>query len=212
MPVTEFACPTCLVAGVEVHLNYGPTGLTCPNNSAHIFQDTESFLESSPKKLEMPKVAPKIQPGVESFVVKIPTGLIEMLGKRFGAKLDVSVGALLGVMTDPGAFVVVSEDVKRLAALFDVRVKSAEALVGCVYNLWSERNQLRQQIEQRSGGSASPASGGDLPEMNGDFVQTTVRIEVDAFTTIKDKAKFNNLSFSEYVQQILSLAVKNSWI
>lgn len=211
MPVTEFACPTCLAAGVESHLNQAPGkfGLYCNVNPAHIFQDTEEFLASNPKKLAMPKQAPKIQPGLEQFIVKIPTGLIEMLGKRFGQKLDVSVAALLGVMTDPEAFVVVGEDVKRLRELLGIKIVGAEHLVGGVYNLWTERNQFKQQAEQKA---TSSGGGGDMPEMDGDFVQVAIRVDMDAFTEIKSKAKFNNLSFSQYVQQVLSMAVKNNWI
>jgi hypothetical protein len=211
MPITEFACPTCLAAGAEVHLVQSPGkfGLYCSANSAHIFQDTEEFLASNPKKLAMPKPAQKIQPGVEPFIVKIPTGLIEMLGKRFGTKLDVSVAALLAVMTDSQSFVVVGEDIKRLNELLSAKIANAENLVGHVYNLWVERNQFRQQAEQKSGG----ASGvGDLPEMDGDFVQTAIRINIDAYTAIREKAKFNGMSFSQYVQQVLSIAVQNSWI
>ncbi len=210
--LTEFACPMCLAAGKEVRLmqSAGKYGLYCSENSAHIFQDTEELLASKPKILPLPKAAPKIQPGVEPFIVKIPVGLIEMLGKRFGQKLDVSVAALLSVMTDPEAFVVVAEDVKRLRELFGSKIGSADALVGSVYSLWMERNQLKAQAEQK--GAVSSSGNGNLPEMNGDFVQTTVRINAEAFMTITEKAKFNHMSFSEYVQQVLSMAVENSWI
>lgn len=209
---TEFACPNCLAAGKKVRLlqSGGKFGLYCSENSAHIFQDTEEFLASNPVKMPLPKAAPKIQPGMESFTVSIPSGLIEMLGKRFGSKLNVSVGALLGVMTDPEAFVVVSEDVKRLRELLNSKIPSAEVLVGCVYSLWMERNELRTRVEQK--GPSSSTGNGDLPEMNGDFVQTTVRINTDAFIAIKEKAKFNNMTFSEYVQQVLTMAVENSWV
>jgi hypothetical protein len=208
---TDFACPICLAAGKKVRLNQGSGGISCPENSAHIFRDTEEFLVSNPVKMPLPKAAPRIQPGVEPFTVNIQKGLIEMLGKRFGEKLEVSVGALLGVMTDPDAFVVVAEDVKRLRELLNVKLPSADVLVGSVYSLWMERNQLRSQLEQK-GSVASSSGNGDLPEIDGDFVQTTVRINVDAFTVIREKAKFNGISFSEYVQQVLALAVQNSWI
>ena len=210
--LTEFACPMCLASGKEVRLMQSAAkfGLYCSENSAHIFQDTEEFLASNPKKMPLPKAAPRIQPGVEPFIVKIPTGLIEMLGKRFGQKLDASVAALLSVMTDPEAFVVVAEDVKRLRELFGSKIGSADALVGSVYSLWMERNQLRTQVEQKV--PVSSSGNGNLPEMSGDFVQTTVRINAEAFMTITEKAKFNHMSFSEYVQQVLSMAVENSWI
>lgn len=210
--LTGFACPICLAAGVETHLNQNPGrfGLYCTVNPDHIFQDTEKFLASNPKKLDLPKTAPKVQPGVEPFIVKIPTGLIEMLGKRFGTKLDISVAALLGVMTDKDAFVVVGEDVKRLREILSSKISSADSLVGCVYNLWVERNQFKQQAEQK--GASSSGGGGDLPEMDGDFVQTTIRINTEAFMTIKEKAKFNGMSFSQYAQSILALAVQNNWI
>jgi hypothetical protein len=208
---TEFACPICLASGKRIRLNQGSGGISCPENSAHIFRDTEEFLASNPEKMPLPKTAPKIQPGVEPFTVNIPKGLIEMLAKRFGGKLEVSVGALLGVMTDPEAFVVVAEDVKRLRELLNTKLPSADILVGSVYNLWMERNQLRSQVEQKGSGASSSGKG-DLPEMDGDFVQTTVRINTDAFTVIREKAKFNNISFSEYVQQVLTMAVENSWI
>jgi hypothetical protein len=209
---TEFACPMCLAAGKEVRLmqSAGKFGLYCSENAAHIFQDTEEFLASNPKKMPLPKAAPRIQPGVEPFIVKIPTGLIEMLGKRFGQKLDVSVAALLGVMTDPEAFVVVVEDVKRLRDMFNTKIASADALVGNVYTLWMERNQLRTQVEQKS--VVSSSGNGSLPEMAGDFVQTTVRISTEAFAQINEKAKFNHMSFSEYVQQIVLTGVEKEWI
>jgi len=210
--LSGFACPTCMAAGVKSNLiqSSGKYGLYCEKDSNHIFQDTEAFLASNPVKLDIPKAAPKIQPGVEPFIVKIPTGLIEMLGKRFGQKLDVSVGVLLGVMTDPEAFVVVGEDVKRLRELLSAKIASADALVGSVYNLWTERNQYKNQVEQKT--SSVGSSSEQLPEMNGDFVQSTIRINTDAFLTIKEKAKFNNMTFSQYIQEIVMMGVKNSWI
>jgi hypothetical protein len=210
--LTEFACPSCLAAGKEVRLmqSAGKFGLYCSENAAHIFSDTEEFLASNPKKMPLPKAPPKVQAGVEPFIIKIPTGLIEMLGKRFGQKLDVSVAALLGVMTDPEAFVVVGEDVKRFREIFNVKIPSADALVGNVYNLWMERNQLRTQLDQKGAVVASVNS--DLPEMTGDFVQTTVRISTEGFMLINEKAKFNRMSFSEYVQQIVLMGVQNGWI
>ena len=62
----------------------GKFGLVCSGNSDHIFTDTETLLASNPKRIAPPQQAPKIQPGTSEFVVRIPNGLIEMLGKRFG--------------------------------------------------------------------------------------------------------------------------------
>lgn len=208
--LSEFLCPTCLAGGLQNHLSTGTSkfGLSC--SQGHVFPDMEEFLASNPVKKALPPAPPKIQPGMTDFVVKVPVGLVEVLGKRFGKRLESSVAALLGVMTDPQAFVVVSEDVKRFQDIFASKIQSADQLVGLVYSMKIERDQFRQQAEQKS--ALQGPGGGDLTEMNGDYVQTTIRISVDAFTTIRDKAKFNSMSASQYIQSIVDLGMKNNWI
>jgi hypothetical protein len=188
----------------------GVFGLRCAANPDHIFNDTEALLASNPKRIAPQPRAPKIQPGTSEFIVRIPNGLIELLGKRFGQKLDSSVAALLGVMVDSNAFVVVGEDSKRLQDLLGKKIPSADVLVGSVYELKGDRDQWRQKAEQtasKAGSSESPAD-----EMSGDFVQISIRIGMDTFMIVREKAKFNNMTNSQFIQQILLTATENNWL
>lgn len=205
--VSDLCCPTCLLSKIKNPLLTG-TGLGYRCSSGHVFTDTEELLSSNPVRLPVPQQVPKIQPGTSEYVIRIPIGLIEELGKRFGQKLDSSIGALLGVMCDTQAFVVAGEDVKRLQELLGTKVPSADVLVGGVYSLKSDRDQWRQQAEQKG----SSKSSEPLEEMDGDFVQTTVRVGTETFLVVREKARFNNMSTSQYIQQILSLAMNNNWL
>lgn len=204
---SDILCPTCLATGISnlLQTGTGKYGLAC--GAGHVFTDTEELLAMNPKRIVLPPKAPKIQPNTSEFVIRLPNGLIEVLGKRFGQKLNSSIAALLGVMIDPGAFVVVGEDAKRVSDLFGVKVGNADQFVGQLYNLKSDRDQWRQKAEAKGTGSTEA-----LPEMDGDFVQVTLRIGIDTFTIVRDKAKFNGLSSSQYIQQVLKMATDNNWL
>ena len=209
--MSDICCPTCLISGVTNMLmtGTGVHGLRC--SQGHIFTDTEELLAGNPKRIAPPTQAPKIQPGTSEFVVRIPNGLIELLGKRFGQKLDSSVAALLGVMVDPNAFVVVGEDARRLQEMFGKKVPSADVLVGSVYDLRADRDQWRQKAEQSSQKAGNSES---LPsdDQSGDYVQISIRIGMDTFLVVREKAKFNNLNASQYIQQILATAMEHDWL
>ena len=208
MAVSDIACPTCFASGKMNPLvtGTGIFGYRCSMD--HQFTDTETLLASNPPRIPQAEKAPKIQPGTSEYVIRIPVGLIEVLGKRFGKRLDSSLGALLGVMCDPQSFVVVGDDAKRFQDILGIKVPSADTLVGAVYALKGERDQLRQQAEQKSGAKTEEVQD----EMDGDFVQTTIRIATETYVNVRDKAKFNGVRPSQYIQQILELAVKNCWL
>jgi hypothetical protein len=215
MAVSDICCPFCLPLGKENLLltGTGKFGYQCPENSDHIFQDTEALFSMKLKRKLPPKQAPKIQPNTSEYVLRIPNGLIEVLGKRFGEKLDSSVAAVLGVMTDPQAFVVVGEDTRRLQEIFSVKIPSADVLVGSASALRADRDQWKQQAEiasHKTAGSDSSAmvnASGDA-----DFVQVSVKMDMDLYFKIRDKAKFNNMSIADYTKQILFTASANGWM
>jgi hypothetical protein len=79
-----------------------------------------------------------------------------------------------------------------------------------IVNLKMERDTAKRDAEANQ--AAAVAQPGETNQISGDFVQVGLKVPVEEFIEIKDKAKFNgNVSTATYIQQIISHALLNKW-
>jgi hypothetical protein len=207
MAQTGFACPTCDLKGVTQPLLNGGNGFSC--GQGHFFGDTEQLLAMRPRNIGAPQSAKKPREGMVEFKTALPSKLVEALRSKFGEKLAGAVECILAAILDPGCFLVTGFDVDRLQSHLGQKVKDSGTLIGLIVNMKSERDEARKEAEANK--SAAPAGAVPVNEVQGDFVQVALRIPVDEFMEIKDKAKFNGAAPAAYISQIISQAITNRW-
>lgn len=210
MPPTGLACPTCDLNGTTNLLTTGGTGYRC--GAGHQFTDTEQLLAMRPRQVDMPQAIKKPREGMAEFKTALPSKLIDALRAKFGNKLSGAVECILAAILDPGCFLVTGFDVDRLKEHFGQPVKDSNHLIGMVVNLKMERDEARKEAEANKAAVPTGAVPVEANEVKGDFVQVTLRIPIDEFMEIKEKAKFNGQAPANYLAETISYAVTNRWI
>lgn len=211
MPPTGLACPTCDLAGVTNSLTTaGTAGYRC--GQGHVFTDTEQLLAMRPRQIDVPQAIKKPREGMAEFKTALPSKLIEALRAKFGNKLAGAVECILAAILDPGCFLVTGFDVDRLKEHFGQPVKDSNHLIGMVVNMKMERDEARKEAEANKSAVPAGAAPAEANEIKGDFVQVALRIPIDEFIEIKEKAKFNGQAPANYIAEMISYAVVNKWI
>jgi hypothetical protein len=211
---TGFACPNCHDA-TALFTRDGQFGYQCAKG--HILEvDTQTLVAMGLSKLEAPKPPKKPREGLVQYTMAIPGKLLEALRARFGARLDVSVESLLTAMLDSSSFIMTGFDVDKLgsAEFLGQKVKSSDQLLGLVYSLRIERNESVNDLELFKANNKGSANGAGvvINEVSGDFVQMQLRLSLDDFAALKDKAKFNGKPPAQYLSEVLSTALTNGWL
>jgi hypothetical protein len=208
MPQTGFACPTCDLKGVTQPLMNGGNGFNC--GQGHFFPDTEQLLAMRPRTLDVPKGAKPPREGMIEFKTALPSKLVEALRSKFGDKLAGAIECILAAILDPGCFLVTGFDVDRLQSHLGQKIKDSGTLIGLIVNMKSERDEARKEAEANK--AAAPVAAVPANEVKGDFVQVALRIPVEEFMEIKDKAKFNGTAPATFIQQMVTHALLNKWM
>jgi len=162
----------------------------------------------NPKRLKVAPAPPKVQPGQSTLNLSVPASTVALLTQRFGDRLNASAAALLGVMTDPEAFVVMGGDAQQLQKpeYLGQKVPHSQALVGMVYALKIDRDEWKKKAEQHK----EVAAGAN--EVEGDFVQLALRLPAEKFQLLADRAKFNGFKVADFVRQVIEMALENAWV
>ena len=206
--ISDIACPTCLTQGIETALQTAPGRFAyfCGNN--HSFNDLADLMAMNPKRLKVAPPPPKVQPGQSTLNLLVPASTVALLTQRFGEPLNASASVLLGVMTDPEAFVVMGGDAQQLQKpeYLGQKVPHSQALVGMVYALKIDRDEWKKKAEQHK----EVAAGAN--EVEGDFVQLALRLPTEKFQLLADRAKFNGFKVADFVRQVIEMALENAWV
>ena len=208
MANTGFACPTCDLKEITSPLRNGGNGFTCGNG--HVFNDTEQLLSMRPRTIDVPKPPRPPREGMIEFKTSLPAKLVEALRSRFGDKLAGAIECILAAILDPGSFLVTGFDVDRLKQHFGQAVKDSGQLVGLIVSMKMERDTALQEASASK--TTTPTGAVEVNEVQGDFVQVSLRIPVEEFLEIKDKAKFNGAAPSAFISQMISHAILNKWV
>lgn len=212
MPTTiksDIGCPDCRLKGAVNPLMtaLGRNEYFC--SAGHTYKDLSDLRDMNPDKLEAPKQVAKIpQGGLGELRLMLPSKLIDFLRKRFGERLDASASSLLAMMADPGAFVISGEDAKEMQKWLGQKVTNATVLQGMIFALKTDRDQLQKKVDDK--GSGVPET--ETNAVDGEFVQMALRVPVDYYVQIREKAKFNNMNAAEMIASVLHIALENGWI
>jgi hypothetical protein len=212
MPHTGLACPTCDATGITNPLmtGVGVYGYRC--GAGHIFPDMETLLSLKPRTIGVPHAAKPPREGMTEFKTALPSKLVEALKSKFGDKLSGAIECILIAIMDPGSFLVSGFDVERLQQHLGQKVKDSGHLVGMIVNLKMERDEARKEAEANKTAVPAGAAPVQANEVQGDFVQVTLRIPIDQFMEIKEKARFNGQAPANYIAETISYAVENKWL
>lgn len=195
---TDFGCTQCAAKGIHVRVMQNGTNFSCANG--HIYNGTDELYASNPPKMPLPAKAPVIMlPGYVKTEIAIPGNLKTALESKFGARLNATVVAILTAIMDPGAFVMSSEDVGQISKYFAGKsVRHGADLVGEIFSIYQERQNLKDQVEKKESVSFS---GGLM-----------VRPSPETLAHLKQVASANGKSASQVAAECLETAVKNSWL
>lgn len=209
MAHTGLACPACEAAGKTVPLMTSPGsyGYTC---GAHKYQDTEELMAMKPTRIPVPQKLKKPLGEQAELKLSMNPKLLAALQEKFKTNLATAAVTILTAILDSGCFLVTGFDVDRLQQLFGTKVEGPSKLVGLIFNMKNDLAEARGVAESIK---KQPANGStsEVNEVNGDFVQVSLRIGVDEFMAIKEKAKFNNQQTTSYVAQVISHGLQSGW-
>lgn len=211
MAHTGLACPDCeKQTGEQIPLMTAPGryGFACKNN--HIFRDNEELMARNPTKMT---VAMKVQKPTGTYTelkLTLPEKLATALRERFKDKLEMVAVPLLTSILDSGAFIVTGLDAERLKEKAGQKIKSPDQLIGIIYSLTLERDEARKEAEAYKN-TPGTSSSVDVNAVEGDFVQMALRLKVEDFMAIKDKAKFNAKLPAQYLAEVIQNAILNGW-
>lgn len=174
------------------------SGFRC--SKGHVYNDTGELMAMQPPKMPLPAKAPVIMlPGYVKTEIAIPGNLKTALESKFGVRLNATIVAILTTIMDPGAFVMSSEDVGQISKYFAGKnVRHGADLVGEIFSIYQERQNLKEQVEKKESVSFS---GGLM-----------VRPSPETLAALKQIASTNGKSASQVAAECLETAVKNSWL
>jgi len=176
-------------------------GLCCRNN--HKFEDTDALLSRKPKKIPVP-VSVTQQVGYEEVRLQIPSDVRQQLQARFGEKLAQHVAGVLFSLAKPGTFMVSGDDAKRLVEVFGEDIRDGNKLVGLAWALNQDRNSLRENAARVQ--EAQPT----VQVTDGESVAMVFENR-DTLAKCMDRARFNNMSLSKWIEQTLFSAFDSGW-
>jgi predicted DNA binding CopG/RHH family protein len=184
----------------------GVFGYRCEKD--HVFNDTEALLAMKPKKFAVPKPVAKPPANQSELKFSMNSALATAVRERFKENTGKAIEGVCLALLDPGAFIVSGSDIERMKQLFNQPVDNAGKLIGMVFNLRSERDEAKKEAEAYK---ASPKIAAETNEVSGDFVQVSLRVGVDDFMAIKEKAKFNGRSTAAYINEVICNALAQGW-
>lgn len=195
---TDLGCPQCATSGAHERLMDTGSGYSC--SKGHRYNDTSELLAAQPPKMPLPPKAPvRMLPGYVKTEIFIPGNLKTALDSKFGVRLDATIVAILTTLMDPGAFVMSSEDVDQVKKYFGGKsVRHGAELMGEIFSIYQERQNLKDQIERKESVSFS---GGLM-----------VRPSKDTLDALKQIASTNGKTASQIAAECLENAIKNNWI
>ena len=195
---TDLGCPNCAVSGVQARVMDTGSGYSC--EKGHKFADTGELMAMQPPKMPLPKKAPvRMLPGYVKMEICTPGNLKTAMEQRFGERIDATMVAIRTTLMDSGSFVMASEDVGQVAKyLGGKNVRHGGELVGEVFSIFQERNNLKEQIEKK-----------DTTSFNGAIM---VRPAPDALEALKKIAANQGKSVSQLATECLETATKNGWL
>jgi len=206
MPHTGLACPTCdkeLMSGGQ-----GVFGYTC---GTHTFSDTEALLAMNPRRIPIAMPIRKPQDGLAELRLSVPAKLIEALREKFKDRLEAAATVIFIALLDAGSFIVTGFDVERLKDLFGQKVDNSGKMIGLIYSMKTERDEARKEAEAYKSNVTSGALKAEVNNIEGSFVQVSLRLEIEDYMAIQGKAKFNNASTPNYIVDVIKNALLNNW-
>lgn len=195
----DIACPDCPI-DVRLFQHPGDRAIKCANG--HTFRDTEELQARNPRQL--PAIVRKAhQPNYETIPVSIPKLVKQNLEKKYGDRLEASIGAMLAVMTQPGAFVVAEDDAHRISELLGAKVNNGQMLYGLIFSLNREKVESVDRVQSlekaRAAGQPAQVQGFSL-----DFPQNIKDM-------IYQRAANLGQTPEEYLKTNLAMAIENYW-
>jgi hypothetical protein len=203
----NIGCPDCRDQGKgDVRLQTreeGGGGYFCPNG--HKFMDMGELKDRNPKMLKFQAPLPRPMENAKDLKLTMPGDALEFLNSKFGTRLNAAATAMLTAMADPDAFIVDTMSVHRLMEHLGAKPTSGEALVGMVFSMKTDRDQFRKERDELKAGGK--VSGG---ETSGKGLK--LDFEVDQIVALSEIAKRKSLSIKEYLEQYLSVAIRDGWL
>lgn len=203
---SDLACPTCEREGKESRLmsggGTGKVGLWC--DEGHEFVDTGELMAMNPRRLSLPKQAPKpAAAGLVELRIPIQGAISKALRARFPDNMDQSITGVLQAICNPRTVVIWGDDMNALSQLLLREIKSSQELIGAVFNLKREKDQAEQDSKVAKSKSSGPATE------NGKGLRLDVDDEMLA--AITGKAEFNGQSSEEYIKSVIVTGFQNGW-
>jgi hypothetical protein len=200
------ACPECEKQGrMEAPLFQNPADrkIYCLNN--HTWRDTEELQLSRPHQLVNYKPPQAKQIGHVDLPVQIPGHLHPLLEKRFGDRLNATLGAVLQALTEENSFIVSSDDSKQMSEWLGTKIKSGQQVRGIILDLVKDRAQLQERVDRM----VQQKALGQPVRTDDEFV---IHLSADHRKAIEDKAAFNGGETAEqYLEKRVAEAITNNW-
>jgi hypothetical protein len=206
MPHTGLACPTC---DKELMTGGGAFGYRCEN--AHVYSDTEALLAMNPRRIPIAMPIRKPQDGLAELRLSIPAKLIEALREKFKDKLEAAATIIFTALLDAGSFIVTGFDVERLKELFGQKIDNSGKMIGLIYSMKVDRDEARKEAEAYKSNLSAGAPKEEVNSLEGNFVQVSLRLEIEDYMAIQDKARFNNSTAPNYISEVIKNALSNNW-
>ncbi len=209
----NLACPRCTAQGTESPLKTTPGRPVYFCDKGHEWNDYEMLISENPQKLShpLPQKPKPPQPGQTELRIVLHSKLRDLLQQRFGERLNPTAVGILTSMCEAGSFIVSQADVLRLRDHLGLKVRHSDELVGNVYAIRSERDQLRQKVEQLSSGTpqANPAQ---VASVQNGKVAITIGVDPEIYKKLQEKAAFRGQPVPQCLEETIAYAIANNWL
>lgn len=200
MPVkkTNFGCPDC---GAQIVAENRQ--LRCSANSAHNWNDIDTFMRRGPKVMyegDKPPVAP--QTSYVKIELSLPPRIKQGLEAKYGSTHSGKIAETLGYLSEGDVLLIPQSDLQRIKERLGRMPENSGDLFGMIYSLSMdvENEKLAKETAEK-----------DLKAYEGRSVGT-VMVELGSiYPTVVEKARDSNIPLKMYVENCLKVAFENGW-